>query len=371
MSGSDSAQQANSDARAETSAGAPKKYAQETIEVKAAHRFDVARVEDYLARHIPGFEGPLEIKQFEGGQSNPTYSLMTPAARYVLRRKPPGKLVKSAHAVEREFRVIRALNATNFPVPIAHVLCEDQDVIGTPFFVMSHVPGFAHWDVGMPDRTPHARTAVVNDFVDTLATLHSMNVDALGLRDFGPPGNYFERQVRRWSGQYGETETTQLPEMHELIDWCRTSIPEQQFTTIVHGDYSFNNVLCHPSAPAVAAVLDWEMCTIGDPLADFTYFTQPWFGTPGERSFVGRDLDTLGIPTYDAVRARYCERTGRAGIEHEGFYRAFNALKGAAILQGIIRRAQEGTNAGEMALQFTPEDVRAGAVRGLGFAAQG
>ena len=350
---------------------AGKKYAQEEIDVKAAHRFDVARLEAYLLANVPGFAGPLTVKQFEGGQSNPTYSLATPGRNYVLRRKPPGKLVKSAHAVEREFRVIRALNATDYPVPTAYVLCEDTDVIGTAFFVMSHVPGFAHWDVSMPDRDPAGRTAMVNDFVDTLARLHQMDIDALGLADFGPPGNYFERQVSRWSRQYGETETQPIAEMHELIDWCRGAIPRDARRTIVHGDYSFNNVLCHPTEPRVAAVLDWEMSTIGDPLADFTYFTQPWFGAAGERSFTGRDLGALGIPTYAQVRDRYCAKTGRDGIANEGFYRAFNALKGAAILQGIIRRALDGTNAGDMALSFTPEDVRAGALRGLAFARAG
>jgi len=343
-------------------------FASETIDVKPAHRFDEATLAAYLAREIADFEGPLTVKQFEGGQSNPTYFLSTPARNYVLRRKPPGKLVKSAHAVDREFRVIRALNATNFPVPKAYVLCNDDTVIGTPFFVMSHVPGYARADVSMPDLQPAARTALVRSYIDTLAQLHSFDHVALGLGDFGPPGNYFARQVSRWGRQFNETETEKLPEMHELIAWLERSIPEQARTTIVHGDYSFNNVLSHPTEPRVAAVLDWELSTIGDPLADFTYFTQPWFAPAGERSFAGRDLGALGVPEYAQVRDRYCAKSGVASIAHENFYRAFHAFRSGAILQGIIKRAIDGTAAGAMALAFTPADVRNGAVRGLEYA---
>ena len=346
-------------------------FASETIDVKAAHRFDEARLADYLARHVEGFVGPLTVKQFEGGQSNPTYFLQTPARNYVLRRKPPGRLVKSAHAVDREYRVIRALNQTDFPVPRAYLLCEDESVIGTAFFLMSHVAGYARADVSMPDLVPAARAQLVDSYVDTLARLHGFDPVALGLGDFGPPGNYFARQVSRWSRQFAETETEQVPEMHELIAWLESALPEQARTSIVHGDYSFNNVLSHPTEPRVAAVLDWELSTIGDPLADFTYFTQPWFAPPGERSFAGRDLAALGIPDYAAVRDRYCERMGQDSIPHEYFYRAFHAFRSSAILQGIIKRAIDGTAAGAMALAFTPADVRAGAIRGLDYARRG
>jgi aminoglycoside phosphotransferase (APT) family kinase protein len=346
-------------------------FASETIDVKAAHRFDEARLADYLERHVEGFVGPLTVKQFEGGQSNPTYFLQTPARNYVLRRKPPGRLVKSAHAVDREYRVIRALNQTDFPVPRAYLLCEDESVIGTAFFLMSHVAGHARADVSMPDLAPAARRQLVDSYVDTLARLHGFDPVALGLGDFGPPGNYFARQVSRWSRQFAETETEKVPEMHELIAWLESAIPGQARTSIVHGDYSFNNVLSHPSEPRVAAVLDWELSTIGDPLADFTYFTQPWFAPPGERSFAGRDLAALGIPDYAAVRDRYCERMGQDSIPHEHFYRAFHAFRSSAILQGIIKRAIDGTAAGAMALAFTPADVRAGAIRGLDYARRG
>jgi len=343
-------------------------FASETIDVKAAHRFDEARLAEYLAQHVEGFAGPLVVKQFEGGQSNPTYFLQTPARNYVLRRKPPGRLVKSAHAVDREYRVIKALNQTDFPVPKAYVLCEDEGVIGTAFFVMSHVPGHARADVSLPDLAPADRGRLIGSYVDTLASLHGFDHVALGLGDFGPPGNYFARQVSRWSRQFAETETESVAEMHELARWLEAAIPEQARTAIVHGDYSFNNVLSHPTEPRVAAVLDWELSTIGDPLADFTYFTQPWFAPPGERSFAGRDLAALGIPTYGAVRDRYCERMGLDGIAHEHFYRAFHAFRSSAILQGIIRRALDGTAAGAMATAFTPADVRAGALRGLDYA---
>jgi aminoglycoside phosphotransferase (APT) family kinase protein len=320
---------------------------------------------------VAGYVGPLTVKQFEGGQSNPTYFLSTPARNYVLRRKPPGKLVKSAHAVDREFRVISALNRTDFPVPTAYVLCEDESVIGTSFFIMSHVAGHARADVSMPDLAPAARGQLVLSYVDTLAALHLVDHVAVGLADFGPPGNYFDRQVSRWSRQYAETETEAIPEMHELIAWLKGAIPEQARTSIVHGDYSFHNLLSHPTEPRIASVLDWELSTIGDPLADFTYFTQPWFAPAGDRSFGGRDLAALGVPEYAAVRDRYCQRMNMPGIPNEHFYRAFHAFRSGAILQGIIRRAIDGTAAGAMAMAFSPADVRAGALRGLEYAGRG
>jgi aminoglycoside phosphotransferase (APT) family kinase protein len=340
----------------------------ETIDVKAAHRFDEARLDAYLRDHIDDYAGPLTVKQFEGGQSNPTYFLTTPQRNYVLRRKPPGKLAKSAHAVDREYRVISALNTVRFPVPRAYVLCEDPAVIGTTFFVMSHVPGHVRADPALPDVAPAHRASLVYSYIDTLAQLHSFDHVALGLSEFGPPGNYFERQVSRWSRQYAETETEKLPEMHELIAWLTQSIPAQERTSVVHGDYSFHNLLCHPDEPRIAAVLDWELSTIGDPLADFTYFTQPWFAPAGPRSLGGLDLAAIAVPAYAAVRDRYCERTGRAALPNENFYRAFHAFRSGAILQGIIRRALDGTNASASALQFTPAVVQAGARRGLEYA---
>lgn len=338
-----------------------------TIPVKPQHRFDDAALDRYLAARIPDYAGPLTVSQFEGGQSNPTFLLHTPGRDYVLRRKPPGTLMKSAHAVDREFRIIQALNGTDVPVPQAFVLCEDESVIGTIFFVMGHVPGRVMWNPLLPDLTPEERRALVYDYVDTLARLHRVDPEAAGLADFGRPGNYFARQISRWGRQYQETETEAVPEMHRLLDWLERSVPEQTAVSLVHGDYQFGNVLTHPTLPRVAAVLDWELSTLGDPLADFTYFTGPWHAAPGERSYAGLDLDAHGIPSYDELVERYCEKTGRAGIEHPHFYRAFHAFRSAAILQGIIRRAMQGNNAGELARTFSSNDVRALAVRGLSY----
>lgn len=339
-----------------------------TIQVKPQHRFDEAALDRYLAEHIADYQGPLTVTQFEGGQSNPTFLLHTSARDYVLRRKPPGTLMKSAHAVDREFRIIQALNATDVPVPRAYVLCDDDSVIGTMFFVMGHVPGRVMWDPKLPDLQPAERRTLVYDYVDTLACLHRVDHEALGLGDFGRPGNYFERQISRWGRQYQETETDPIPEMHQLLRWLERSVPAQTATSIVHGDYQFGNVLTQPTEPRVAAVLDWELSTIGDPLADFTYFTGPWHAGPGDRSYAGLDLAGHGIPSYEDLVDRYCSKTGRAGIDSPDFYRAFHAFRSAAILQGIIRRAMQGTNAGELALTFSSDDVRVLALRGLSYA---
>lgn len=338
-----------------------------TIPVKRQHRFDEVKLHEYLSRQIPDYEGPLTVSQFEGGQSNPTFLLHTPSRDYVLRRKPPGTLMKSAHAVDREFRIIKALDATDVPVPTACVLCEDESVIGTMFFVMGHVPGRVMWDPTLPDLDPADRRVLIYDCVDTLVRLHGVDYEALGLDDFGRPGNYFERQLSRWGRQYQETETDPVPEMHRLLEWLERSVPAQTATSIVHGDYQFANVLTHPTQPRVAAVLDWELSTIGDPMADFTYFTAPWHAGPGDRSYAGLDLESHGVPPYEELVARYCAGTERASIEYPSFYRAFHAFRSGAIRQGIIRRALQGSNAGELALTFSSEDVRLLALRGLSY----
>jgi aminoglycoside phosphotransferase (APT) family kinase protein len=336
-----------------------------TIAVKPQHRFDEARLAAFMQKHVAGFEGPLTVTQFEGGQSNPTFLLHTAGRDYVMRRKPPGVLMKSAHAVDREFRILTALNRAGFRVPTAWALCEDPDVIGTAFFVMGHVPGRVMWDPTLPDLAPDERRRLVLDYVDTLAELHRVDHVAIGLGDFGPPGNYFERQISRWGRQYRETETDPIPEMHRLLAWLQKSLPEQHVTAIVHGDYQFGNVLTHPTEPRVVAVLDWELSTIGDPLADITYFTAPWHAPAGERSYAHLDLAAHGVPSHAEVIDRYCAATGRAGIDRPEFYRAFHAFRSAAILQGIIRRAMQGNNAGAMAHSFTSANVRALAERGL------
>jgi aminoglycoside phosphotransferase (APT) family kinase protein len=337
----------------------------ETIEVKPQHRFEEGNLRTFLADHMPGFTGPLEVRQFEGGQSNPTYFLRTGAGDFVLRRKPPGQLVASAHAVDREYRVIRALHGTGVPVPETIVLCEDPAVLGTAFFVMRHVPGRVLSDPTLPDLAPADRRAVILSYIDTLARLHGVDPDKVGLSDFGKPGNYFARQISRWGRQYQETETERVDEMHVLLAWLEQHVPEQSGTEIVHGDFQSGNSLTHPVEPRIVAVLDWELSTLGDPLADFTYYTGPWHAGPGDRSFHGLDLSARGVPRYEELVELYCNATKRSGIPHERFYRAFHAFRSAAILQGIIRRALQGNNAGAMALTFTPEQVRLAAQRGL------
>ena len=336
-----------------------------TIPVKSQHRFDEVALDAYLQAHVAGYQGPLSVQQFEGGQSNPTFLLETPDRNYVLRRKPPGVLMRSAHAVDREYRVLAALARTDFPVPRPYALCEDESVLGTVFFVMDHIPGRVMRDPLMTELTPGERRTLVCDYVDTLAELHAIDYRSLDLESFGRPGNYFERQISRWGRQYRETETASIPEMHRLLDWLERSVPEQRNTSIVHGDYQFGNVLTHPTQPTVVAVLDWELSTIGDPLADFTYFTAPWHAPSGERSFADIDLEAHGVPSYEELLDRYCRKTGRPGIEQPHFYRAFHAFRSGAIIQGIIRRAMQGNNAGEMALTFSAENVRALAERGL------
>jgi aminoglycoside phosphotransferase (APT) family kinase protein len=320
-----------------------------TSEVRAAHRFDEQRLLEYLSQNIDGFDGPLTVRQFKGGQSNPTYRLDAASGRYVLRRKPPGKLLKSAHAVDREFRVISALHAAGFPVPAPRLLCEDDDVIGTTFFVMDFVDGRIFWDLDLPGLEPAERTAIYDNVNATLARLHNLDYSALGLDDYGRPGNYFARQISRWSGQYRASETAVIPSMDALIEWLPQNIPEDDSASIVHGDYRLDNMILHPSEPRVIAVLDWELSTIGHPLADFTYHLMTWQMPEvgiGSVGLLGQPLAELGIPSEEEYIAMYCQRTNReAGIPHGNFYSAFNFFRLAAILQGIAGRVRDGTAA--------------------------
>ncbi len=353
-----------------------KKYLGETGPVREGHEIDLQKLHTFMADMVTGFDGPLTVKQFEGGQSNPTYLIDTPTNKYVLRRKPPGVLLKSAHAVDREYRVMSTLGDVGFPVPRVHVLCDDESVLGTMFFIMDFVPGRVFLDCTMPDLLPAERSAVFDSVNETLAALHSVDYAALGLEDFGRPGNYFARQIARWSKQYDASKTSDIPAMDRLIDWLPGAIPDDDATSLVHGDYSFHNVLIHPSEPKVVAVLDWELSTTGHPLGDLMYHMMEWYRPPGVDSrgtLHGLDLDSLGIPTIEAYMARYCERTGRAPIENPSFYKAYNLFRVAAIVQGIVGRAQIGTaaaaNASEQAERVQPlaeaawrEAQRAGAV---------
>lgn len=326
-----------------------------TRNVRDAHRFDEQRLLDYLSSHVESFHGPFTVSQFKGGQSNPTYLIDAASGRYVLRRKPPGKLLKSAHAVDREFRVISALYAAGFPVPRPVVLCKDDEIIGTMFFVMEFVDGRIFWDLDLPGLEPDERAAIYDNVNETIATLHNYDYRALGLADFGKPGNYFARQISRWSGQYRSSETGNIDAMNSLIGWLPENIPEDDSASIVHGDFRLDNMIVHPTEPRVIAVLDWELSTIGHPLADFTYHLMIWqmpeIGI-GSVGLVNKALSELGIPDEDAYMESYCRRTGReSGIPDRNFYSAFNFFRLAAILQGIAGRVRDGTAASAHAAQ--------------------
>jgi len=315
-----------------------------TVAPQGADRLDEAALTRWFETNVEGFAGPLAISKFKGGQSNPTYRVDSPSGPYVLRRKPFGKLLPSAHAVDREYRVQDGLHGTGFPVARQYGLCTDDAVIGSWFYVMDCVDGRTIWDGAMPGATPAFRRATYFAMVDTLARLHSVDVAAAGLADYGKPGNYFGRQVDRWSKQYRLAETETMPEMESLIAWLPATLPEQDRTSVVHGDYRIDNMIFAADEPRVVAVLDWELSTLGDPLADFTYLCMAWVTDNAGRSGV-QDLDrnALGIPELDEIVARYCEKTGRAGIPDINWYLAFNFFRLAGIVQGIKKRVIDGT----------------------------
>jgi aminoglycoside phosphotransferase (APT) family kinase protein len=317
-----------------------------TREVAERLRFDVAPLEDYLRTHVKGFSGPLTVSQFKGGQSNPTYLLATPQRRYVLRRKPPGKLLPSAHAVDREHRIISALYAQNFPVAAPVLYCADESVVGTAFFVMACVDGRVFWEPQMPASNPAERAQVYDAMNATIARLHSFEPAAIGLGDYGRGENYVARQVERWSEQYRASETAKIDDMERLIAWLPEHLPPPQPPRIVHGDYRLDNIILAPDAPKIAAVLDWELSTLGDPLADFTYHLMQWHMPPhdaGTGSLLGLDLAALGIPSLEAYVDAYVTRTGLDPRPHLPVYFAYNFFRLAAILQGIVGRVRDGT----------------------------
>lgn len=317
-----------------------------TKEVAQTHLFNVKRLEAYMETHVEGFKGPLEVRQFKGGQSNPTYQLIAPSGKYVMRRKPPGKLLPSAHAVDREHRIISALHKEGLPVPRTYTLCEDETVTGTIFYIMDCVEGRVFWEVGLPDLTRDERAAIYDSLNETLARLHQVDYLAAGLEDFGKPGNYFARQVSRWGRQYKASQTEEFELMDRLMEWLPENIPEDDSVSIVHGDYKLDNVLIHPTEPKVVAVLDWELSTIGHPLGDLTYLLMPWFrpAPTGETpSLADLDLSSLGIPSADEFAATYCARTGRKPLENIDFYMAYNFFRIGAIHQGIVGRVKDGT----------------------------
>jgi len=308
------------------------------------HRLDTRALARYFAER--GFPGPLAAEQFKGGQSNPTYLVTGRNGRLVLRAKPgpAAKLLPSAHAVEREFRVISALGQTGFPVPRAHFLCEDESVIGRAFYVMDYVEGRVLWDQSLPGMSTRGRAAIYDEMNRVIAALHGIDYTRAGLADFGRPGNYFERQIARWSKQYRASETGRIETMDRLIEWLPGNVPPGEATAVVHGDFRMDNLIFHPSEPKILAVLDWELSTLGHPLADFSYHCMSWHIPPGKfRGIAGLDLEALGIPREPEYIAAYCARTGRDAIGHWNFYLAYNLFRIAAILQGVAKRALEGT----------------------------
>jgi aminoglycoside phosphotransferase (APT) family kinase protein len=299
-----------------------------------------------MSEHVEGFRGPLEVEQFRGGQSNPTFRLAAGGKRYVLRRKPPGKLLPSAHAVDREYRVITALRETGVPVARSYALCLDDGVIGTAFYIMECVEGRIFWDPTLPELAPAERGAVYDAMNSVIAALHKVDYAAVGLAGFGKPGNYFTRQIDRWTKQYRASETERIEAMDRLIEWLPRNVPPDDETAIVHGDYRLDNMIFHQTEPRVLAVLDWELSTLGNPLGDFSYHMMTWeLGPESYRGLAGKDLRALGIPTKEEYRNAYCRRTGRTGIPHWDFYMAYNMFRLAAILQGIMGRVVEGTAA--------------------------
>jgi aminoglycoside phosphotransferase (APT) family kinase protein len=323
-----------------------------TMPVQERHRFDVERLAQYLSANIEGFAGPLQVGQFEGGQSNPTFLLVTPGRRYVLRRKPPGKLLPSAHAVDREYRVITALRQANIPVARSWALCMDDSVIGTAFYVMEYVDGRVLWDQSLPGMSRAERAAIYDEMNRVIAALHKVDYHAIGLDDYGKPGNYLERQISRWTKQYRASETEKIEAMEKLIEWLPQHIPPQDETSVVHGDYRLDNVIFHRTEPRILAVLDWELSTLGHPLADFAYHCMYFRLTPGEfRGVGGLDLPALGIPSEEEYVTTYCRRTGRTRIEHWDYYMAYNMFRLAGIVQGIMGRVVQGTAASQRAIE--------------------
>jgi len=337
-----------------------------TRPVPAAHAFDVGALQVWLACNLPGFAGPLTVEAFKGGQSNPTYKLITPARSYVMRAKPGpvAKLLPSAHAIEREYAVMRGLHGTAVPVPRMYALCEDESVIGRAFYVMEFLDGRVYWDQSLPDLDAASRRAIYLEMNRVIAALHTVPYAERGLANYGKPGNYVERQIARWGKQYrasadGAGELSQpIPEMEKLLEWLPAHLPasarDERLVSIVHGDYRLDNLMFHTREPRVLAVLDWELSTLGHPLADFAYHCMAWHIPPGAfRGIGGLDLAALGIPSEDEYIALYCERTGLATPQalkaDWNFYLAYNLFRIAAILQGIAKRVENGTAASAQA----------------------
>jgi aminoglycoside phosphotransferase (APT) family kinase protein len=321
--------------------------------VRDAHRFDEAALERYLTGHVAGFAGPMTIEQFEGGQSNPTFRLQAGGRRYVMRKPPPGELLPSAHQVDREYRVMKALEHTPVPVPRMYALCEDSAVIGTKFYIMEWVDGRVFAETRLPSLGREERRAIYLDLARVLAELHKVDPAAVGLETFGRPGNYYERQIGRWSKQYLASKTEQIEAMDRLMAWLPDNIPEQGKSVIVHGDYRLGNALIHPTEPRIAAVLDWELSTLGDGLADLGYLCQDYHGEAyNDAGLAGADLDALGIPTEQEMVDEYCRHACIGRIDNWPFYLIYNMFRSAAIIQGVYKRGLDGNASSEKALEY-------------------
>ena len=326
-----------------------------TKPVSERQKFDVAALQEYMHRHVDGFSGDLTIEQFKGGQSNPTFKLTADGQCYVLRAKPgpAAKLLASAHAIDREFRVMDALHKAGFPAAKQYALCTDESVIGRAFYIMEFVDGRVLWDQSLPGMTNAERAAHYDEMNRVIAQLHTIDYAAIGLAEYGKPGNYFKRQIDRWTKQYKASETEKIDAMDNLIEWLPNNIPEGDDTSIVHGDYRLDNMMFHPTEPRILAVLDWELSTLGHPLADFSYHCMSWHIPQGQfRGIGGLDHASLGIPSEQDYIAKYCERTGKT-IRKEDFtfYLAYNMFRMAGILQGIMKRYVDGTASSEQALK--------------------
>ena len=334
-----------------------------TRPVEERHRIDELRLAGWMRDNVEGFAGPLTVLQFKGGQSNPTYRLDTPGRSYVMRRKPFGKLLPSAHAVDREFKVIAALGRQGFPVAKAYALCTDETVIGAAFYIMSMEEGRVFWDPTLPSQPPQVRRAIFTSKIETLAKLHTFDPLAIGLGDFGKPGNYFARQVDRWTKQYRASETQHIPEFEKLAEWLPKTVPQQERVSIVHGDYRLDNMIFHPTEPRVLAVLDWELSTTGDPMADFTYLLMQW--TMGARDaetgaampgLANADIKALNIPSMEEAAKIYCDVTGSA-VPDLNWYFSYNLFRLAGITQGIAGRIRDGTAANAKAIESAKRTV--------------
>lgn len=321
--------------------------------VREAHRFDTAKLAQYMRENVDESIRDVEVEQFKGGQSNPTFLIRANGKRYVLRRKPPGKLLPSAHAVDREYRVITALAGSDVPVAKTYALCLDDGVIGTAFYLMDYVQGRIFWDPRLPGIAPQERRALFEEMNRVIAALHSVDYEKIGLTDYGKAGNYFVRQIDRWTKQYRAAETETIDAMNNLIDWLPKHIPADDDTSIVHGDYRIDNVIYHPTEPRILAVLDWELSTLGHPLADFAYHCMTWRFHPGQfRGLAGEDLQALGIPSESEYMAMYCRRLGRDRLPEKEweYYMAFGMFRLVGILQGIMARALQGNASSQNAL---------------------